>query len=175
MVFAIHSHESAMGVHVFPILNPPPTSFPIPSLRVIPVYWPWAECLVSCIEPGLAIYFIYDNMHDSILFSQSSHPHLLPQSAKVCPLHLCLFRCLTYRVTVTIFRWWTGRPGVLRLMGSQRVGHDWVTELNWNSTYMSVNLLYWCFSFWITSLCIIGSGFIHLVRTDSNAFFLIAE
>ena len=27
--------------------------------------------------------------------------------------------------------WWTGRPGVLRLMGSQRVRHDWVTELNW--------------------------------------------
>ena len=28
--------------------------------------------------------------------------------------------------------WWTGRPGVLRFMGSQRVGHDWATELNWN-------------------------------------------
>ena len=27
--------------------------------------------------------------------------------------------------------WWTGRPGVLRSMGSQKVGHDWVTELNW--------------------------------------------
>ena len=27
--------------------------------------------------------------------------------------------------------WWTGRPGVLRFMGSQRVGHDWETELNW--------------------------------------------
>jgi len=27
--------------------------------------------------------------------------------------------------------WWTGRPGVLQFMGSQRVGHDWVTELNW--------------------------------------------
>ena len=25
--------------------------------------------------------------------------------------------------------WWTGRPGVLQPMGSQRVGHDWVTEL----------------------------------------------
>ena len=29
--------------------------------------------------------------------------------------------------------WWTGRPVVLRFMGSQRVGHDWVTELNWTS------------------------------------------
>ena len=27
--------------------------------------------------------------------------------------------------------WWTGRPGVLRFIGLQRVGHDWVTELNW--------------------------------------------
>ena len=27
--------------------------------------------------------------------------------------------------------WWTGRPGVLRFMGSQTVRHDWVTELNW--------------------------------------------
>ena len=27
--------------------------------------------------------------------------------------------------------WWTGRPGVLRFMGLQRVGHDWGTELNW--------------------------------------------
>ena len=26
--------------------------------------------------------------------------------------------------------WWTGRPGVLQSMGSQRVGHDW-TGLNW--------------------------------------------
>ena len=26
---------------------------------------------------------------------------------------------------------WTGRPGVLRFMGFQRVGHDWATELNW--------------------------------------------
>ena len=27
--------------------------------------------------------------------------------------------------------WWTGRPGVLRFMGLQRVGHDWATELKW--------------------------------------------
>ena len=27
--------------------------------------------------------------------------------------------------------WWTWRPGMLQFMGSQRVGNDWVTELNW--------------------------------------------
>ena len=27
--------------------------------------------------------------------------------------------------------WWTGWPGMLQFMGSQRVGHDWATELNW--------------------------------------------
>ena len=30
--------------------------------------------------------------------------------------------------------WWTGRPGMLQSMGSQIVGHDWVTEVNWNDT-----------------------------------------
>ena len=35
--------------------------------------------------------------------------------------------------------WWTGRPGVLQIMGSRRVGHDWATELNW--TYVLL-LLY---------------------------------
>ena len=27
--------------------------------------------------------------------------------------------------------WWTGKPGVLQSMGLQRVGNNWVTELNW--------------------------------------------
>ena len=30
--------------------------------------------------------------------------------------------------------WWTGKPGVLQSMGSQRVGHDW-SELNWTKIY----------------------------------------
>ena len=34
---------------------------------------------------------------------KSSYTHLLPQSTKVCPLHLCLFCCLAYRGIVTIF------------------------------------------------------------------------
>ena len=31
--------------------------------------------------------------------------------------------------------WWTGRPGVLRFMGSQKVGYNWGAELNWTEPY----------------------------------------
>ena len=69
-----------MGVHVFPILNPPPTSLPIPSLRVIPSTSP--EHPVSCIKPGLAIYFTYGNIHVSVLFSQIIPPLPSPTESK---------------------------------------------------------------------------------------------
>ena len=36
--------------------------------------------------------------------------------------------------------WWIGRPGVLRFMGSQRVGHNWVTELNCTDIIEEKNL-----------------------------------
>ena len=32
--------------------------------------------------------------------------------------------------------WWTGRPGMQQFMGSQRVRHDWATELNWTEIYV---------------------------------------
>ena len=32
--------------------------------------------------------------------------------------------------------WWTERPGMLQFMGSQRVGHDWATELNWTEGFL---------------------------------------
>ena len=40
--------------------------------------------------------------------------------------------------------WWTWRPGVLWFLGSQRVGHDWATELNWInllSTYFKSQII----------------------------------
>ena len=36
--------------------------------------------------------------------------------------------------------WWIGSPGVLQFMGSQTVGHDWATELNW--THISICTIY---------------------------------
>ena len=78
----------------------PPTSLPIPQ-----------GCPSA---PGLGALFHASNLdcwsisHMEIYMFQcyslkSSHPHLLPQSPKVCSLYLCLFCCLAYRVIVTIF------------------------------------------------------------------------
>ena len=36
--------------------------------------------------------------------------------------------------------WWTGRSGGLRFLGSQRVGHDWATELNWTAVVLILSI-----------------------------------
>ena len=85
--FAIHSHESAMGIHVFPILNLPPTPLPIPFLRVIPVHQPWALCFMH--QTWTGTYCTYDNIHVSMLFSQIIPPSLSPTESKSV-LYICI-------------------------------------------------------------------------------------
>ena len=78
--FAIHWHESTMGIHVFPFLCTPPTSLTIPPLRVIPVHQPRAPCIMHW--PGLVTRFTYDNMHVSMPFSQIISPSPSPTVSK---------------------------------------------------------------------------------------------
>ena len=99
--FAIHQHASAMGVHVFPILNTPPTSLPIPSLWVIPVHHPQASCILHRTWTDDSFLIRYYTCFNAILPNHPCFP--LPQSPKDCSIHLCLFCCLAYRVIVTIF------------------------------------------------------------------------
>ena len=141
VVFVIQWHESAMDLHVFPIPILPPTSLPIPSLWVIPVHHP--QALVSHIHPGLAICFTLDNIHDSMLFSQIIPPSLSP---------------IQY-------------SPVLYICASSSVLHIGLSLASFYIPYICGSILYCCFSFWLTSLCIMGSSFIHLIRTDSNVFF----
>ena len=56
--------------------------------------------------------------------------------------------------------WWTGRPGVLRFMGSQRVGYGWATELNWNSfIYFFIHCIYLFVYYWVSGIFILGLAY----------------
>ena len=98
--FAIHQHECATGVHVFPILNshlPPHT---------IPLGHPGAPA-PSILYPALNLDWRFISYMILYMFQchspKSSHARPLPQSPKDCSIHLCLFCYLAYRVIVIIF------------------------------------------------------------------------
>ena len=78
--FAIHQHESAMGVHVFPILNPLPP--PSPQHPPGSSHCTSLEHPMSCIKPGLAICFTYDNLHVSMPLSHIIPPFPSPTESK---------------------------------------------------------------------------------------------
>ena len=93
---------------------------------------------VSCIETRLVIRFL----HDSTCFNA------------ILPNHPTL--SLSHRVQKT----------VLNICVSFAVSHTGLSLPSFSIPYICVSILYWWFSFWLTSLCIIGFSFIHLNRTD---------
>ena len=78
----------------------PPPSPPYPSRLSQSTGF---EYPASCIKPALVIYFTCGNIYVQCFSLKSSHPRLLPQSARVCSLHLCLFCCLEYRIVIIVF------------------------------------------------------------------------
>ena len=82
--FAIYQHESATGIQVFPILNPPPTCLPIPSIWVIPVQQPQASRILHRTWTGDSFLIWYYTCFNAIL---PNHPP--PHRVQKITLHIC--------------------------------------------------------------------------------------
>ena len=130
---------------MFPILNPPPTSFPISSCTVIQCTSP--KHPVSCIEPGLVIHFTYEYLHVSMPFSHIILPSPSPTESQKTVLYICV----SFAVSHTGCCYHLSKFHIYALVYCIGV-------------FLS-GLLH----------CIIASSFIHLIRTDSNVFLLMTE
>ena len=85
--FAIHQHEPTTGVHVFPILNPTPISFPVPSLWVIPVHQHQGSCILHWTWTGDSFLIWYYTCFSAIL---PNHPTLfLSHRVQKTVLYIC--------------------------------------------------------------------------------------
>ena len=86
--FAIHQHESATGIHVFPILNPSPTSLSVPSLWVIPVHQPQASGILHWTWTGDSFHIWCYTYFNAIL---PNHPTLsLSHRVQKTGLYICV-------------------------------------------------------------------------------------
>ena len=119
-----------LGLHTYlsPLYQIHWPSLLLRALAYIELSSVWSVCNLSAYLKGLA--------ETDTGTSYNHHPQHSPRERNT--LLAFGIKTKTWVLVDSGSWWWTGRPGVLRFMGSQRVRHDWATELTGLIAYVAL-------------------------------------
>ena len=106
--FAKHQNESATGIHTLPILNPPPSSLPTPSLWVVPVHQAQASSIMHQTWTGDSFHIWYYTCFNAIL---PNHPTLFLSALNMVSRLVITFLPRSKRLLIS----WLQSPSVVIL------------------------------------------------------------
>ena len=134
----------------------------------------WISHRFTCVSPSRSP-LLPPSPSDPSGSSQCTRPEHLSHASNlgwwcVSPLIVYLFQCYSLRNPILAFSHRIPKS-VLYICVSLFCFAYRLPLPSFKIPYICVSILYWSLSFWLTSLCIMGSSFIHLIRTDSNEFF----
>ena len=97
---------------------------------------------------NLNFFYVWEDARIRVHWTHSFHIVFVLVCPTLCnPMDAACQASLSFTISWTCSNscplswWWTGKPAVLQSMGSQRVRHDWVTELNWASCITAAFML----------------------------------
>ena len=145
LLSAIHQHGLTIGIH----MSPPSWDFLLPHPISLCGYRAlvWVPWVIQQIPSGY-LFYIWQCMFPCTFSIHPTLSFLPPHRVHKSVLYVCI------------------SIAVLQIGSSLQ---------SFYIPYICVNIQYLFFSFWLTSLCIIGFRFIHLISTDSHPFLFIAE
>ena len=101
--FAIHQHVSAASIHVFPILNHPPSSLPVPSLWVVPVHKLQASSTMHQTRAGDSFHIWYYTCFNIILPNHPTFSLSLSHRVQKTVLYICVSFAVLHTVIMFYF------------------------------------------------------------------------
>ena len=91
------------------------------------IFWPRDQTCVSCLAGGFFTTETHGKLYYRIPVSYFEDRFIYLE-----PTHIASSSpTWTWVWESSGSWWWTGKPGMLQSMRSQRAGHNWMTELNW--------------------------------------------
>ena len=139
-------------------------------------------CVLSCFSCVWLFEILWTVAHQAPLSLEFSSQEYQMCSRATLSIHPTLFPsasvfgvCLSTAARQVGHQYHLSRSHIYAVWCCAVLSHVQLFATPWTVAHICVNIWHLFFSFWLISFCIIGSRFIHLIRTESNVFLSMAE